>query len=126
MSIQEYQSLLERAHGVSLISFEDLGFSNGNSRRSAYEYFREPREESLVSILSIKEIRSMVAEAIDQLPENERMVLSMYYHDELTMKEIGLVMGITESRISQIHNKAIIRMRGKLKRSMGQGDLQLI
>ena len=55
-----------------------------------------------------------MADAIDNLPEKERLVISLYYYDELTMKEIGEIMDITESRVSQIHTKAVIRLRSKL------------
>ncbi|MCX7047585.1 MAG: sigma-70 family RNA polymerase sigma factor, partial [Candidatus Sumerlaeota bacterium] len=51
---------------------------------------------------------------IDALPDKEKMVVSLYYHEELTMKEIGAVLDITESRVSQIHTKAILRLRSRL------------
>jgi RNA polymerase sigma factor for flagellar operon FliA len=65
---------------------------------------------------TMKEIKSTIAKNIDLLPEKERLVVSLYYSDELTMKEIGKVMSITESRVSQIHAQAIIHLRGKLRR----------
>ena len=117
INLEDYYDLLNQANGVALISFEDLGFTtDGNNRRNALEYIRDAREESLVGILNLKEIKSLVARAIEALPEKEKLVISMYYYDELTMKEIGMVLGITESRVSQIHNKAVLRLRGKLKR----------
>ena len=65
---------------------------------------------------TMKEIKSTIAQNIDLLPEKEKLVISLYYSDELTMKEIGKVMDITESRVSQIHAQAIIHLRGKLRR----------
>ena len=59
-----------------------------------------------------------MADSIDMLPEKERLVISLYYYDELTMKEIGQVLEITESRVSQIHTKAILRLRGRLKKNI--------
>jgi RNA polymerase sigma factor for flagellar operon FliA len=64
----------------------------------------------------MKEIKSTIAKNIDLLPEKERLVVSLYYSDELTMKEIGQVLNITESRVSQIHAQAIIHLRSKLRR----------
>ncbi|MCZ7587083.1 MAG: sigma-70 family RNA polymerase sigma factor [Deltaproteobacteria bacterium] len=99
---------------------EDLGYSapGETGRRNFLEYFREPDHEDLIDVLNLQDVKNVVAKAIEDLPKNESFVVSMYYFDELTMKEIGLVLGITESRVSQIHNKAVMRLRGKLKRHL--------
>jgi RNA polymerase sigma factor for flagellar operon FliA len=60
-------------------------------------------------------LKALVAEAIDDLPYQEKVVISLYYYEELTMKEIGKVLDITESRVSQIHTKSILHLRSKLK-----------
>jgi RNA polymerase sigma factor for flagellar operon FliA len=59
-------------------------------------------------------MKQRLAEAIDELPEKERMVLTLYYYEELTMKEIGLTLGVVESRVSQIHSSAVLRLRAAL------------
>jgi RNA polymerase sigma factor for flagellar operon FliA len=64
----------------------------------------------------MNEARNVLAQTIERLPEKEKLVISMYYYDELTMKEIGLALGYTESRISQLHTKAVARLRARLKR----------
>ena len=61
-------------------------------------------------------MKATLAKSISQLPEKEKLVISMYYSDELTMKEIGKVLNITESRVSQIHTQAIIHLRSKLRK----------
>jgi RNA polymerase sigma factor for flagellar operon FliA len=61
------------------------------------------------------ELRDTIAEAIERLPKNENMVVTLYYFEELTMKEIGEIMEYTESRISQLHTKAVLRLRNSLK-----------
>jgi RNA polymerase sigma factor FliA len=117
LTLPEYQEVLSKAGGVSLISFEDLGYtSSSGQRRDPLEYFKEPHSENLITLLNLQDVRQLLAQTIDELPKNERFVVSMYYFDELTMKEIGLVLGITESRVSQIHNKAVIRLKTKLRR----------
>ena len=73
-------------------------------------------QDALLSIRA-QEIKAALAKAIDELSENEKTVISLYYVDELTMKEIGEVMDLTESRISQIHSGAIIHLRKKLIRN---------
>jgi RNA polymerase sigma factor for flagellar operon FliA len=60
-------------------------------------------------------MKKIVAAAIGSLPEKERLVVSLYYYDELNMKEIGKILDITESRVCQIHTKAVLKLRGKLK-----------
>ncbi len=60
-----------------------------------------------------------MAQAISQLPEKEKLTVALYYFEELTMKEIGEVLGYTESRISQMHSKAMLRLRAKLKKALG-------
>ena len=59
-------------------------------------------------------MKQRLADAIDELPEKERMVLTLYYYEELTMKEIGLTLGVVESRVSQIHSSAVVRLRVSL------------
>ena len=61
-----------------------------------------------------KEIRKVIAQAISELPEKEKMVIVLYYHEDLTFKEIGEVLEVSESRISQLHTKANLRLRAKL------------
>ena len=73
------------------------------------------KNEDPAEALGLSELRDEVAKAIDSLPSKERYVVSLYYYEELTMKEIGEVMGYTESRISQMHTKAMFRLRAKLR-----------
>ncbi|MCC6158397.1 MAG: FliA/WhiG family RNA polymerase sigma factor [Deltaproteobacteria bacterium] len=117
---EELFEMYDQANGVTLVSYDDLAAKKGQGavQRKVQDYFREPHEQDIISLLNLRQVKNLVAEAIDELPKNERFVVSMYYFDELTMKEIGLVLGITESRVSQIHNKAVLRLRGKLKRHL--------
>ena len=64
------------------------------------------------------ELREIVADAITNLPEREKLVITLYYYEDLTLREIGEVLGVTESRISQLHTKAILRMKGRLSGSV--------
>jgi RNA polymerase sigma factor FliA len=72
-----------------------------------------PEEDPLFRCLK-GEMKQRLADAIDELPEKERMVLTLYYYEELTMKEIGLTLGVVESRVSQIHSSAVLRLRAAL------------
>jgi len=73
--------------------------------------------EDPYAAISLSQIRELVAQAIAQLPEKEKLTVALYYFEELTMKEIGEVLGYTESRISQMHSKAMLRLRAKLKKA---------
>jgi RNA polymerase sigma factor for flagellar operon FliA len=72
-------------------------------------------DDDALTLTRLKELKNALAKAIEELPEKERLVISLYYLDELTMKETGKVLGITESRVSQIHSQAIIHLRAKLR-----------
>ena len=111
----EFNTLMREARGVALISLDELqGDHDESFERNLLEYLANPDELSPSEIMNLDQIYRIVADAIDQLPEKERLVISLYYYEELTMKEIGEILSITESRVSQIHTKAILRLRGRL------------
>lgn len=100
---------------ISFISLEELGVSSRNEKEKLLSYLVNNEDDALV-ITKLKELKGAMAQAIRQLPEKERLVVSLYYLDELTMKETGKVLGITESRVSQIHSQAILHLRAKLRK----------
>ena len=114
VSLEEYYSLLEEAKGVSLLSSEDLT-PEYCERHGCYEGINGKMPGNPHSFLLGNELRDILKNAVDGLPEKERLVLSLYYYEELTMKEIGAVMNLTESRVCQLHSKAMLRLRGRLK-----------
>lgn len=106
---------IKQASSISFISFEELGYSSVRDKEKLVNSLVRSDEDSL-SRTSLKELQSALAEAIEELPEKEKLVLSLYYTEELTMKETGEVLGVTESRVSQLHTQAIIRLRSKLRK----------
>ena len=100
---------------ISFISFEELGLSSRDEKEKMMNFLIHNEEDAL-SQTRLRELRSALARAIEQLPEKERMVMSLYYFDELNMKEAGEVLNITESRVSQIHSQAIMRLRKKMRK----------
>jgi RNA polymerase sigma factor for flagellar operon FliA len=100
---------------ISFISLEELGVSSRDEKEKLLKYLINNEDDAL-TMTKLKELREAMAEAIKQLPEKERLVISLYYLDELTMKETGKVLGITESRVSQIHSQAILHLRTKLRK----------
>ena len=116
IDLDDLYRLLDEVKGVSLLSLDDQNGPLGNldPDRIMQALSREEGEDPLV-MLGLAELRDQMASAIESLPEKERLVVSLYYYDELTMREIGEVLGYTESRISQMHTKAILRLKGRLK-----------
>jgi RNA polymerase sigma factor for flagellar operon FliA len=100
---------------ISFISLEELGVSSRDEKEKLLSYLINNEDDAL-SMTKLKELKEAMALAIRQLPEKERLVISLYYLDELTMKETGKVLGITESRVSQIHSQAILHLRTKLRK----------
>jgi RNA polymerase sigma factor FliA len=100
---------------ISFISLEELGISSRDEKEKLLSYLINNEDDAL-SATKLKELKGAMARAIKQLPEKEQLVISLYYLDELTMKETGKVLGITESRVSQIHSQAILHLRTKLRK----------
>lgn len=116
VTLPELHRLLDEVSGVNLLSLDDAESPLGNldSEQVMEALGREGLEDPLAR-LGLLELRKTVAQTIEGLPEKEKLVVSLYYYDELTMREIGEVLGYTESRISQMHTKAILRLRARLR-----------
>lgn len=106
---------IKQMSSISFISFEELGYSSARDKQKLARGLME-NDEDILARAGLKELQSALAEAIGELPEKEKLVLSLYYTDELTMKETGEVIGVTESRVSQLHSQAILRLRSKLRK----------
>lgn len=121
ISLEELHQLLDQVKGINLGSFHEFWEQDedGNRSEGVLHYLPDDPEKSPFRACQRKEVRSVIAAAIDRLPENERMVLSLYYFEELTMKEIGQILGVNESRVSQLHTKATLRLRSKLEKALG-------
>lgn len=111
ISMDEYYGLLQDSMESRLFSYEDLTSSDDDGP-GEYVANDDPGPEKHVTGLSFKE---SLAQAIDNLPEREKLVLALYYDEELNLKEIGQVLGVSESRVSQIHSQAAARLKARLK-----------
>jgi len=119
MNINEYQDFLTQARSSSMISIEDLGMNRDDNDRDMLETIGDPEKRDPLSLLMTKDRQKTLTTAIDKLPDKERKVVSLYYYNELTMKEIGRILEVTESRVSQLHTQAMIRLKGKLRERNG-------
>ncbi|HOJ99051.1 MAG: RNA polymerase sigma factor WhiG [Treponemataceae bacterium] len=115
MDEEEYLKTVMKISGTSLLSLNDIWFSGDeNDRMSIGDSIEAPASLNPEVIVEKDEIRRIIVEAINELPEKEKKVLILYYYEDLTLKEIGQVLDVTESRVSQLHTKAIVRLRAKL------------
>lgn len=111
--LAEYQQVLGDLRGLDLGS---LQAANGEETpENPHTSLTAKEEDDPFQLCLRSEIRTLLAEAIEELEEKERHVLGLYYLEELTMKEVGLILDIGESRVSQIHTAAILRLRGRLR-----------
>ena len=113
LGIEEYQKLLGDLKGLEIGTLHVEHNEDSGEEELAYVPGR-PEEDPLFCCLR-GELEGRLADAIQNLPERERLVMTLYYYEELTMREIGTVMGVVESRISQIHSSAVVRLRAALK-----------
>ncbi len=115
LQLPEFHFLLNQVRGISMVNLDELR-SGGDMDQPMYgDIFEDVKAENPFASLKTRELRHAVAECIGSLPEKERLVISLYYFEDLNMKDIGNVLGITESRVCQIHTKAVARLRAKLR-----------
>ena len=115
MDVESFQALILKISSTSILSLNDVWYTGEDDDQiSIVESVESPRSLNPDAIVEREEIKRVIVEAIDELPEKEKKVLILYYYEDLTLKEIGHVLGVTESRISQLHTKAIMRLRAKL------------
>jgi len=112
LSMEAYWKLLDEASSGAVFSLEDLAGGAGDGQRDILECIPDPSCKTPLDLCDARETTDKLARAIGRLPENERLVITLYYYEELTMKELGKVLGVTESRVSQIHTQTLIRLRG--------------
>lgn len=111
LALPEYQKMLQEARGYQLVYFED--FSDDDDEDYLERNLAGPEMDPLETLLN-KNMRDVLVRAIGDLPERERTVMALYYEEELNLREIGEILGVTESRVCQLHSQAIARMRSRI------------
>lgn len=114
MSLSEYQTLLGKVQGTQLVYLEDMaGGSDGED--SFLDRHMLDSDSDPLELLRNHRLRQSLVEAIKHLPEREQYIMSMYYEQDMNLKEIAAVLGITESRVCQLHSQSIARLRAKMR-----------
>lgn len=118
MTLAEYQKMLQDARGHQLISFEDM-IDDGNEDFLERHLSDDSNEPS--RILEDESLRKSLVQGIELLPEREKLMMALYYEQDLNLREIGEVMGVTESRVCQLHSQAVARLRARIFGDKGPG-----
>jgi len=116
VTMSEFEDMLSDVATTTIISLdESIPDSSGDSKTlTVLDTIEDPQGTNPLKEMGFQETKRILKEAIGELPEKERLVIALYHYEELTLKEIGEVLGITESRVSQIHSKAMLKLRGKV------------
>jgi len=125
ISVEEIRTLMTEINRMAVTSLEDFFRSGDFETMTVAETLSDPKSPNPLSKVLEKEFREYLIKAVDELPEKDRLVISLYYYEELTLREIGKILGVSESRISQLHARAITKLRAVLEKyiiSAGTGE----
>lgn len=120
VTIEEFENMLSDVAPATIISLEEAmpDRSSDSKEIRLIDTIEDPGSENPLKALSFMEVKNILKETIESLPEKEKLVVALYHFEELTLKEIGVVLDISESRVSQIHSKSILKLRAKLLQKM--------
>lgn len=115
MTSKEFEKTMMKVSGTAILSLSDVWYTgDDNDKVAIADSIESPQNLNPDTIVEKEEIRRVIVQAIQELPDKEKKVLVLYYYEDLTLKEIGQVLEVTESRVSQLHTKAILRLKAKL------------
>ena len=117
MSMDDFQDALTRISNSSVIALDELWTLSDSSgdQVSLLDTIQDPDAVDPAQAMDVTETKDRLADSIARLPEREKLVIALYYYENLTLREIGEVLGVTESRVSQLHTKAVLRLKSSLQ-----------
>lgn len=118
LPLEDYYDMVAKVKAVSLLSVDDFVPSSQHEKRSLLDSIENATAKNPFSHLDNKNIHKLLVSTIEDLPEKQKLVLSLYYYEELNLKEIGKILNVTESRVSQLHTQAIEKLRLKIKQEI--------
>ena len=120
LSMDEFHDLTHQVCPVSLLSIDEQATFSSVDKKSILSLLEDAKLNNPFNQLNLKSIKEVVTRAIEDLPERQRLVLSLYYYEDLNLKEIGRILRVTESRVSQLHALAVSKLRCKLSQNFGE------
>jgi RNA polymerase sigma factor for flagellar operon FliA len=118
VDMDDFHTLVNQTRGVSMVNLDDLRGQSDSDQPLPSGNLEDVNAEDPFAQLKQRELTQALANGISGLPEKERLVISLYYYEDLNLKEIGQILGITESRVCQIHSKAVSRLRSRMRAAM--------
>ncbi|HBT20149.1 MAG TPA: FliA/WhiG family RNA polymerase sigma factor [Peptococcaceae bacterium] len=119
ISVDEVHSLLAEINKMAVISLEDFLLGKGEGM-TVGETLSDAHSPNPLSEMVEEELKRSLVQAVEALPDKDRLVISLYYYEGLTLREIGRILGVSESRVSQLHARAILKLREALKKYINQ------
>lgn len=125
ISIDEYHDLINQVRPVSLLSIDEAQTFSTTDKKSILNLLEATKLNNPHIQLNLKIVKNYITKAIEELPERQRLVLSLYYYEDLNLKEIGRVLRVTESRVSQLHAQAVMRLRNRLAQYLNMEEMDV-
>jgi len=125
IELEEFQESLIQISNSTIAALDELWTVSDSSgdQVSLLDTIQDPGSPDPAKVVDATDLKDRVADAIARLPEREKLVIALYYYENLTLREIGEVLGVTESRISQLHTKAVLRLRARMQEEDVSADL---
>ena len=121
MSMEDYFILVNQVRSVNLLSIDEMQKFSVTDKKSLFELLE--KKSTPFGNMSVKYIKKIIHQAIEELPERQRIVLSLYYYEGFNLKKIGSILNVTESRVSQLHAQAVGKLKIKLNRYFKENEL---
>jgi RNA polymerase sigma factor for flagellar operon FliA len=125
ISVDEYHSLINQVRPVSLLSIDEAQTFSNTDKKSILNLLEGTKLNNPHVQFNLKLVKEYITKAIEELPERQRLVLSLYYYEDLNLKEIGKVLRVTESRVSQLHAQAVTKLRVKLQQLLSLEEVDV-
>jgi RNA polymerase sigma factor for flagellar operon FliA len=118
MPLGDYHRLMDQVRGAVLLSLDETRSPEDGDSLGLAEIIEDPNVPDVLARIEEEETRMVLLETLNNLPEQERIVVALYYYEHMTLREIGVTLGISESRVSQVHSRAVVRLKSRVRRAL--------
>jgi RNA polymerase sigma factor for flagellar operon FliA len=118
MALADYHRLMDQVRGAVLLSLDETRSPEDGDSLGLAEVIEDPNAPDVLARLEEEETRIVLLDTLNRLPEQERIVVALYYYEHMTLREIGVTLGISESRVSQVHSRAVLRLKSRVRRAL--------